>query len=74
VLNFEEVLEKVSELSIEQQEVLVQIIERRISDRRRKDLAAESWAALEEFRMNKLKPMTAAEAIEVVEKIFSSPE
>jgi hypothetical protein len=63
MLTFEEILDGVSELPLDRQELLVEIMQRRMKDERRKVLAAESRAALEEFRSGNLKPMSADEAI-----------
>jgi hypothetical protein len=63
MLTFEEILEQVSELPLDRQELLIEIIQRRMSDRRRQVLAADSHAALEEFKTSQLKPLSAQEAI-----------
>jgi hypothetical protein len=60
---FEEVLNLVTELSVDQQELLISILQRRIADMRRKELASSSQEALAEFRTGNLKPQTAIEAI-----------
>jgi hypothetical protein len=63
MLTFEEVLERVSELPIAQQELLIEIVKRRTADNRRKILARESFEALDEFRAGGLKASTAMESI-----------
>lgn len=63
MLTFEEILDGVSELPLERQELLIEIMQHRMREERRKVLAAESRAALEEFRNGNLKPMSANEAI-----------
>jgi hypothetical protein len=60
---FEEVLNLVTELPLDQQELLINILQRRIADMRRKELAISSQEALAEFRTGNLKPQTAIEAI-----------
>jgi hypothetical protein len=60
---FEEVLNLVTELPLDQQELLINILQRRIGDMRRKELASSSQEALAEFRTGNLKPQTAIEAI-----------
>jgi hypothetical protein len=60
---FEEVLNLVTELPLDQQELLINILQRRIADMRRKELASSSQEALAEFRTGNLKPQTAIEAI-----------
>ncbi|MEA5558187.1 hypothetical protein [Nodularia spumigena] len=60
---FEEVLNLVTDLPLDQQELLISILQRRIADMRRKELASSSQQALAEFRTGNLKPQTATEAI-----------
>lgn len=60
---FEEVLNLVTELPLDQQELLINILQRRISPIRRKELASSSQEALAEFRTGNLKPQTAIEVI-----------
>jgi hypothetical protein len=62
-ITFEQILEQISELPIDQQELLIEIIKRRTADERRKVLAQDSLEALEEFRRLNLKGLTAREAI-----------
>lgn len=63
MLTFEEILDRVSELPLDRQELLIEIVKRRMHEEKRRLLAAESHAALEEFRSGNLKPMSAQEAI-----------
>ncbi len=63
MLTFEEILEQVSELPLDRQELLIEIIQRRMTDKRRQILAAESHTALEEFKTSQLKPLSSQEAI-----------
>jgi hypothetical protein len=74
MLTFEEILEQVSELPLDRQELLIEIIQRRMSDRRRQVLAAESHAALEEFKTSQLKPLSAQEAIAEIRNFLDSSE
>ena len=71
---FEEILEQVSELPLDRQELLIEIIKRRMADKRRQVLAAESHAALEEFKTNQLKAMSAPEAITELRSFLDSSE
>lgn len=74
MLTFEEVLEQVSELPIAQQELLIEIIKRRIVNERRNILARESFEALEEFRRGNLKSLPASECITELRNYLDSPE
>jgi len=60
---FEEVLELVTELPVEQQELLIELVRRRTIDTRRRELARLSQEALAEFKTGNLKSQTATEAI-----------
>ncbi|ELS00087.1 hypothetical protein [Gloeocapsa sp. PCC 73106] len=60
---FEELLELVTELPIDQQELLIDIVGRRTTEIRRKELAKSSQSALAEFKTGNLKAQTAIEAI-----------
>lgn len=60
---FEQALDMVVELPLEQQELLIDIVRRRTIDARRRESAQTSQEALVEFRSGKLKSQTASEAI-----------
>ncbi len=60
---FEQVLNLVTELPLAQQELLIDILQRRTAERRRKELANSSHVALAEFRSGNLKAQTATEAL-----------
>lgn len=74
MLTFEEILEQVSDLPLDRQKLLIEIIQRRMIDKRRQILAAESHAALEEFKTSQLKPMSAQEAIAELRSFLDSTE
>lgn len=71
---FEQILDLVSALPVEQQERLVETIQQRMRTVRRQELAAESQAALAEFRTGDLKSLTAAEAIEELRIAIEEPD
>lgn len=71
---FEEILDLVTELPLEQQEQLIKIVKRRATDMRRKELANASQEALAEFRAGHLKAQTANEAIAELRIYLNSPE
>lgn len=60
---FEQILDQVSTLTVEEQERLAEMIQERVRAARRRVLAAESQEALAEFQAGNLKPLTADEAI-----------
>ena len=56
-LAFGEVLEVVDKLSLEEQETLVEVVRRRIIERRREELAKEMRDAQEEFQAGHCRPV-----------------
>jgi hypothetical protein len=58
---FGEVLETVDRLSLEEQEELIEIVRRRVIERRRAELAKEIRDAQEEFRKGHARPVTPDE-------------
>jgi hypothetical protein len=71
---FEQVLDLVTELPLEQQELLINIVQHRSAQMRRKKLAADSQTALVEFRKGNFKPQTAEEAIRELRNYLNTPE
>ena len=65
-LPFGEVLETVERLSLEDQETLVDIIRRRIIERRRAELARDMHEAQEEFRTGGARPATPDELVKEI--------
>jgi hypothetical protein len=63
MVTFEQVLDEVAELSLEQQELLIKIVSQRNSENRRKQLAKESQEAFAEFKQGNLSPQTVEDAI-----------
>jgi hypothetical protein len=60
-LAFGEVLEVVDKLSLEEQETLVEVVRRRIIERRREELAKEIQDAQKEFQAGLCRPATPDE-------------
>jgi len=60
---FADVLEAADDLSLDEQETLLEILHRRIVERRREGLAREIREARAEFEAGDCRPMTAAELI-----------
>ncbi len=59
----DKVLDEAMALPIEQQEMLIQILQRRMIEKRRDEIAQDAVSSLAEFRAGKLKVQTATEAI-----------
>jgi len=56
---FGQVLEDAGRLSLEEQETLIQVIQRRLIDQRRKEIIQEMREAEREFEEGKATPVTA---------------
>jgi transcriptional regulator with AAA-type ATPase domain len=61
--NLDRVLDEAMNLPTEQQEMLIQILQRRAIEQRRDEIAQDAQLSLAEFREGKLKIQTAEEAI-----------
>ncbi|ELR98900.1 hypothetical protein [Gloeocapsa sp. PCC 73106] len=65
--NLDTLLDAAMDLSLEQQEMLIQILQNRIRDRirerRRDEIARDASFSLTEFRTGKLKAQSVSEAI-----------
>lgn len=71
---FEQALEIVDELPLEQQELLIDILQRRTNALQRQELAKTSQEALAEFRSGILKPQTSEEAIAELSSYLDAAE
>nr|WP_017295088.1 hypothetical protein [Geminocystis herdmanii] len=69
----DKVLDEAMELSLEQQEMLVQILKNRISKNRREQIASDALVSLAEFETGKLKIQTASEAIQELQDYLNNP-
>lgn len=56
---FGQILEDAGRLSLEEQETLIQVIQRRLIDQRRKEIIQEMREAEREFKEGKATPVTA---------------
>jgi hypothetical protein len=63
VLAFGEVLEVVNKLSLEEQETLIEVVRRRVIERRREELAKEIQDAQKEFQAGHCRPVTPDELV-----------
>jgi transcriptional regulator with AAA-type ATPase domain len=61
--NLDSILDEAMNLPTEQQEMLIQILQRRAIEQRRDEIACDAQLSLAEFRAGKLKIQTAEEAI-----------
>jgi hypothetical protein len=66
LIPFGEVLEAIDQLSLDEQETLLDIVQRRIAERGRKRLAAEIQEAREEFASGGCRPATADELMDEI--------
>ncbi len=71
---FEQVLDLVTELPLDQQKLLIEIVQRRAAQMRRQELVKETQEALAEFRNGNLKPLTAEAAILELQAYLDTPE
>jgi hypothetical protein len=71
---FEQIVDLVTELSLDHQELLIDILRHRTTEIRRKELAKSSESALAEFRSGNLKTQTADEAIAELRNYLNNPE
>ena len=61
--NLDRVLDQVMDLPLEQQEMLIQMLQRRMIERRRDEIAQDAVSSLAEFSSGKLKAQSATDAI-----------
>jgi len=62
--NLDKVLDAAMDLSLEQQEMLIQILKNRISESQRDEIASDAAISIAEFKAGKLKVQNATEAIQ----------
>jgi transcriptional regulator with AAA-type ATPase domain len=72
--SLDKVLDEAMDLPLEQQEMLIQILQRRMIERRRDEIATDAAATLAEFRAGKLKTQTANEAIASLREFLQHEE
>jgi len=60
-IRFGEILEEADRLPMEDQETLIEVLQRRMRDRRRAELAKDIQEAQEEFQKSSCRPATADE-------------
>jgi transcriptional regulator with AAA-type ATPase domain len=68
--SLDKVLDEAMDLPLEQQEMLIQILQGRIVERRRDEIATDAAVSLAEFGAGKLKAQSAEEAIADLRTFF----
>lgn len=63
---FGEVLEAADRLSLEEKEALIEVLQRRLIDERREEIAQEIAAAREEFQAGQCQPTTPEELMKEI--------
>jgi hypothetical protein len=56
--HFSQVLDNIDQLSVEEQETLLQVVRNRLIDRRRKEIIQETQEAENDFKQGKASPAT----------------
>ncbi|TYQ27993.1 hypothetical protein PseudUWO311_06035 [Pseudanabaena sp. UWO311] len=74
MITFESALDAVSQLSIDQQEMLIDILRKRNAEVRRRQILEECREGLTEYRSGDLKAQTAEEAIADLRSYLDSSE
>jgi hypothetical protein len=72
MVTVDNVLELANQLTDEQQEILIDIFQKRMIARRRREIAQDAQKSIAEFRSGKLKSMTAEEAIADLREYLNS--
>jgi hypothetical protein len=72
MITFESALDAVSQLSIDQQEMLIDILRKRNAEVRRRQILEECREGLAEYRADVLTAQTAEEAIAVLRSYVQS--
>ena len=66
MISFDEIVEVADKLSLEKQEALIEILHRRMMERRRAELAKDIEEARQEFREGRCQPATPSELMEEI--------
>ncbi len=68
----DKVLDEVMELSLEEKEILSQILKQRIIENKREQIALDAQISLQEFKEGKYQLLTAQEAIQNLREYLQS--
>ncbi|MCF2148583.1 hypothetical protein IQ276_019545 [Desmonostoc muscorum LEGE 12446] len=71
--NLDKVLDAAMTLPLEQQEILVKILKKRIIESRRDEIVSDAAASIAEFQAGRLKVQTAAETIQELREYLNNP-
>ena len=66
VKTFGQILESAEELSVEEQETLVSILQRRLADERREELVQAVREARQEYKAGRCRPASPAEILKKI--------
>ncbi|MFM2311386.1 MAG: hypothetical protein RLZZ04_662 [Cyanobacteriota bacterium] len=72
--NLDQILDEAMNLPLEQREILIQILQRRMIEQRREEIAQDAKLSLAEFREGKLRIQTVTEAISELTNFIASSE
>ncbi|NJM00352.1 MAG: hypothetical protein HC924_16880 [Synechococcaceae cyanobacterium SM2_3_2] len=67
-------LEIIQQLPHDQQEMLIQILQHRLQDNRRNEIAADAEVSLAEYHREELHPQTATEIILALRQSLQDPQ
>ncbi len=68
----DKILDEAMALPLEQQEMLIQILQSRMVEKRRNEIARDAVSSIAEFRSGKIKAQTSAEAIAELREFLES--
>lgn len=74
MLKFEQILDNVMQLPLEQREMLINILLHRHVEQRREEIAQSAKEAISHFRAGKLKPQTASSIISELRSTLDGTE
>lgn len=70
----DQVLETALQLTYEQQEILIEILQNRLRENRREKMAADAQQSLADFHAGKFQPQSAQEVILALRQSLHEPE
>jgi len=71
--NLDQVLDAAMELPLEQQEILVQILKKRLIESRRDEIASDAQISIAEFQAGAPQQQTATEVIQELREYIDNP-
>ncbi|RJR42601.1 MAG: hypothetical protein C4567_07005 [Deltaproteobacteria bacterium] len=67
---FQDILEAADRLSLEDKEALIDVLQRRLVDQRREEIAREIEAARREFQSGQCRPMTPDQVMKEIKDVL----